>query len=123
MNIALKKYNKVDSKNFEDIEQSIVVVKDHLDLLDRMLHNFDASPYFNGSPLQQLETLNMSQTTQEIERRFMNLVKRMKAAYDICSGSEAFSQEERDRIHFYLAVRSIVFKLTKNEVKPLTSLR
>tara|TARA_B100000700_G_scaffold273679_1_gene318202 strand:- start:119 stop:997 length:879 start_codon:yes stop_codon:yes gene_type:complete len=53
------------------------------------------------------------QVTHEIEKRFMYLVKRMKAAYDICCGSEAFSQMDRDHIHLYLAVRSIVFKLTK----------
>jgi type I restriction enzyme R subunit len=43
----------------------------------------------------------------------MFLVKRLKAAYDICCGSDGFEQNERDCIHFYLAVRSIVFKLTK----------
>jgi len=41
------------------------------------------------------------------------LVKRLKAAYDICVGSEKLSQSERDHTHFYLAVRSIVIKLTK----------
>lgn len=51
--------------------------------------------------------------TKEHEVRFMDLVKRLKAAYDICSGSELIAQNERDSIHFYLAVRSIVFKLTK----------
>src|SRR5690606_18759170 len=55
------------------------------------------------------------QLTDKIEKRFMALVKRLKAAYDICSGSDAFTQAERDRIHFYLAVRSIVAKLTKGE--------
>jgi type I restriction enzyme R subunit len=45
----------------------------------------------------------------------MFLTKRLKAAYDICCGSDAFSQEERDYIHFYLAVRSIIYKLTKGE--------
>jgi type I restriction enzyme R subunit len=117
MNLALAHYNKVDSDNFEDIEQSIVVVKDHLDLLAKIFHKFDSSPYFTGSTLQQLNTLNMAaefvQTTEQLEKRFMHLVKRLKAAYDICVGSEAFSQGERDHIHFYLAVRSIVFKLTK----------
>jgi type I restriction enzyme R subunit len=53
------------------------------------------------------------QITEKIERRFMGLVKRLKAAYDICSGSDAFTQTERDQIHFYLAARSIVAKLTK----------
>jgi type I restriction enzyme R subunit len=42
----------------------------------------------------------------------MGLVKRLKAAYDICAGSEKLTQTERDYTHFYLAVRSIIFKLT-----------
>jgi type I site-specific deoxyribonuclease, HsdR family len=117
MNLALAHYNKADSQNFEDIEQSVVVVKDHLDLLSKIFHKFDTSKYFNGSNLEQLNALNMAaefvQVTQEIEKRFMYLVKRLKAAYDICSGSEKLNQTERDYIHFYMAVRSIVFKLTK----------
>lgn len=117
MNLALAHYNKKDSDIFEDIEQSIVVVKDQLDLLHKLFHKFDSSKYFKGTPLEQLNTLNkgaeFAQITQEIEKRFMYIVKRLKAAYDICSGSEAFSHHERDEIHFFLAVRSIVFKLTK----------
>lgn len=119
MNKALKKYTKVEGENFEDIAQSIVVVKDHLDLLARLFHKFDSSLYFNGDSLQQLECLNQAaefvQLTKELETRFMGMVKRMKAAYDICCGSEEISKEERDYIHFYLAVRSIVFKLTKGD--------
>jgi len=117
MNLALAQYNKIDSQNFEDIEQSIVVVKDHIDLLNKIFNNFDSSKYFNGSALEQLHTLNLGaefvQVTQDLEKRFMYLVKRLKAAYDICSGSGAFTDKEQDLIHFYLAIRSIVFKLTK----------
>lgn len=117
MNLALAHYNKADSQNFEDIQQSVVVVKDQLDLLHKLFHKFDSSKYFKGSALEQLHTLNMAsefiQATQELEKRFMYIAKRMKAAYDICVGSDQFTQEERDYIHFYLAVRSIVFKLTK----------
>lgn len=54
-----------------------------------------------------------AQQTKEIETRFMGLVKRLKAAYDICAGSEQLIEQGRDYTHFYLAVRSIVFKLTK----------
>lgn len=117
MNQALAHYNKKDRKNFEDIQQSIIVVKDHLDLLDAIFHKYDASKYYSGSPVEQLHALNMAveyvQKTEDLEHRFMYLVKRLKAAYDICAGSDAFVQFERDRIHFYLAVRSILFKLTK----------
>jgi len=117
MNLALAKYNKGEQENFEDIQESLVVVRNHLDLLTKIFNKFDSSKYFNGSALEQLNTLNMAaeyvQSTKELETRFMGLVKRLKAAYDICAGSEQLTQVERDYTHFYLAVRSIVFKLTK----------
>lgn len=117
MNLAMAHYNRVDELNLEEINQSAIVVKDHLDLLGQMFHTFDTTPYFSGSPLAQLHCLNMAaefaQGDNKKEKRFMALVKRLKAAFDICTGSEAITQDERDRIHFYLAVRSIVFKLTK----------
>lgn len=117
MNLALAHYNNADNQNIEDIEQSIVVVKDQLDLLGKLFHKFDTSGYLSGIPIEQLKTLNQAaefvQLTQELEKRFMYIVKRLKSAYDICSGSGAFTEEQRDEIHFYLAVRSIVFKLTK----------
>lgn len=117
MNLALAKYNKGDEDNFEDIDQSLVVVKDHLDLISKLIHTFDTSKYFKGSPIEQLNTLNLGaefvQKTKDIETRFMGLVKRLKAAYDICAGSEKLTQKERDYTHFYLAIRSIIFKLTK----------
>ncbi len=117
MNLALAHYNNADNQNIEDIEQSIVVVKDQLDLLGKLFHKFDTSGYLSGVPLEQLKTLNQAaefvQLTQELEKRFMYIVKRLKSAYDICSGSGAFTETQRDEIHFYLAVRSIVFKLTK----------
>ena len=117
MNLALAHYNNADNQNIEDIEQSIVVVKDQLDLLGKLFHKFDKTGYLSGVPLEQLKTLNQAaefvQLTQELEKRFMYIVKRLKSAYDICSGSGAFSEEQRDEIHFYLAVRSIIFKLTK----------
>jgi len=117
MNLALKQYSEGDKDNFEDIAESIIIVRNHLDLLAKLFHTFDSSKYFKGTTIQQLNTLNLAaeyvQQTKELETRFMGLVKRLKAAYDICAGSEQLTQTERDYTHFYLAVRSIVFKLTK----------
>lgn len=117
MNLALATYGKGDKDNFEDIAESLIIVRNHLDLLAQLFHKFDNSKYFSGTELQQLNTLNLAaefaQQTKDIETRFMGLVKRLKAAYDICAGSEKLTQIERDTTHFYLAVRSIVFKLTK----------
>ncbi len=126
MNMALKYYNEGDRDNFEDVDQSVIVVKDHLDLLGKIFHKFDSSKYFSGTAMEQLHVLNMGaefvQITQDIEKRFMHLAKRLKAAYDICSGSEKVSQKERDYIHFYLAVRSIVFKLTKGDAPDIAQM-
>jgi type I restriction enzyme, R subunit len=119
MNLALAHYSRADTANFEEITQSIVVVRDHLDLMRAIFHRFDTSPYFAGRPIEQLHCLNMAaeyvQLTCEFEKRFMFLAKRLKAAYDICVGCDEFSQDERDHVHFYLAVRSIIFKLTKGD--------
>jgi len=119
MNKALKKYSKKDSTNFEDIAASVVIVKDMLDLLANIFHQFDTLDYFTGQPLKQLECLNKAsefiQKTERIENRFMGLIKRLKSAYDISCGSEEFNQSQKDYIHFYLAVRSIIFKLTKKD--------
>jgi len=117
MNLALAQYNQGNETNIEEIEHSVVVVKNQLDLLHRIFHTFNSDLYYHGTPIEQLQTLNKAaefvQLTKELENRFMNIVKRLKLAFDICSGSEAISETEKDEIHFYLAVRSIIYKLTK----------
>ena len=117
MNLALAQYNQGNESNIEEIEYSVVVVKNQLDLLHRIFHTFNSHLYYHGTPIEQLQTLNRAaefvQQTKELETRFMNIVKRLKLAFDICSGSESISETEKDEIHFYLAVRSIIYKLTK----------
>jgi len=119
MNKALSQYSKTDETNFEDVAASVIEVKNHLDLLKQVFHRFDCSPYFTGEALPQLNCLNNGAEfvlqTEKMQKRFMDLVKRLKAAYDICCGSELIADDERDYIHFYLAIRSIVFKLTKGD--------
>jgi type I restriction enzyme R subunit len=123
MNLALAHYSKADTANIEEVTQSIIVVRDHLDLMTAIFHRFDTAPYFSGQPIAQLNCLNMAaeyiQLTEKLEKRFMFLTKRMKAAYDICVGSDELTQNERDPVHFYMAVRSIIFKLTKGNAPDL----
>jgi len=119
MNKALAQFSKTDETNFEDIAQSVITVKDHLSLLAGLFHKFDSSAYFTGQPIAQLNCLNNAAEfvlqTGKLEKRFMALVKRLKAAYDVCCGSDKLIEAERNHIHFYMAVRSIVYKLTKGE--------
>jgi type I restriction enzyme, R subunit len=119
MNAALAKYSKVHGEDFEDIEKAVVIAKDHLDLLAKLFHKFDSTLFFSGTPLQKLDCLNRAaeyvQLTNELEKRFMALVKKLRSAYDLCCSSEDISQNQRDRIHFYFAIKAIIHKLTKGD--------
>jgi len=120
MNKALAQYSKTDETNFEDVEASIIEVKNHLALLRDAFHKFDSAPYFTGQAVAQLNCLNHAAefvlATEKRRKRFIDIVKRLKAAYDVCCGSEKINEDQRDHIHFYLAIRSIVFKLSTGEV-------
>lgn len=126
MTYALAKFNKEDQDEFEDIDKAIIIVKDQLDLLRKIFHNFNSKPYFEGSPVQQLENLNLGaefiQTTEDLEKRFMRIVKKMKEAYNICCSSDAFSYFEKEEIHYFVAIRSIIYKLTKKEAPDIAQM-
>lgn len=126
MNMALKKYTNFESEEFEGIEQSIIIVKDQLEVLSQMFHNFNNTDFLNGSPVEQLACLDRAveyvQLSEEMETRFMAAVKRMKQAFNLCSSSDKFSNIDKDYIHFYCAVRSILFKLTKGDAPDISQM-
>lgn len=126
MNIALKKYTNFETEEFEGIEQSITIVKDQLEVLGQMFHNFSSKDFIYGSPTEQLACLNRAveyvQLSEELERRFMAAVKRMKLAFNLCSASDKFTDEDKDYIHFYCGVRSILFKLTKGDAPDIAQM-
>src|SRR5574344_247152 len=121
LNIALKRYadGAQDETSIETIEQSIILVKDELDILRRMFSKFDYSLFTNGTPLEQLGALNKGaefvQKTKEQETLFMGHTKKMKSAYNLCSNSDEFSANDREDIHYFTGVRSIIHKLTVGE--------
>ena len=121
MNTALKRYAMGDANtdSVESVEQSVTMVKDELDILRRMFSGFDYSKFTEGTPLEQLDCLNkgaeFAQATKETENRFMGHTQKMKSAFNLCTNSEMISKEEREDIHFFCGVRSIIYKLTKGE--------
>lgn len=119
MNLALAKYSKVRSDDFEDTDKAIVIVKDQLDLLGKFFHEFDTTSYFSGTPLRRLKCLNLAaeyvQITYDRENRFMTLVKKLRSAYNLCCSSENINKNERDYVHFYLAIKAIIHKVTKGD--------
>ena len=126
MNKALAKYTNFQGGTFEGVEESVTIVKDQLDVLNKMFYSFNANDYFKGSPKEQLYCLNRAveyiQLTEELEQRFMAAVKRLKQAFGLCTSSEEISDAERDKIHFYIAIRSILFKLTKGDAPDISQM-
>jgi type I restriction enzyme R subunit len=126
MNKALRKYTNFQAGEFEGMEQSVTIVKDQLEVLAQMFHSFNSSDFFNGAPKAQLDCLNRAvefvQLSEELELRFMAAVQRMKKAFDLCAASPDISDTERDYIHFYIAVRSVLFKLTKGNAPDIAQM-
>lgn len=111
--------NQTADDDFEDIDQAEIIVRDQVDLLRQFFNQFDSSLYYKGTPVERLSCLNRASElvlkTEDSEKFFVNVTKKLKAAYNLVSGSELFTYKEVDEIHFYFAVKSIVVKLTKGE--------
>jgi len=119
MNKALAKYTGGEEESFDGIEQAVIIVKDQLELVDAMMGKFDASDYYCGTPKTQLACLNNAaefvQQSEDFEKDYMERVKKMKLAFNLCSSSDKFAKAEKERIYFYLAIRAILYKLTKGD--------
>lgn len=129
LNLALKQYSgqgDLPLTSLETIDQSVKLTKDELDILRRMFHTFDYSAYYTGKPLEQLDCLNRAaefvQHTKDTETQFMGHTRKMRSAYNICCNSDQLSTREIDDIHFFMAVRSIIFKLTRGTTADTASM-
>ena len=126
MNTALKKYTDFEKEEFEGVDECVIIVKDQLDVLKKIFCKFNDKDFFFGTPKEQLDCLNRAveyvQLSEEMELRFMAAVKRMKQAFNLCSSSDMLTDEDRDYIHFYCAVRSVLFKLTKGDAPDIAQM-
>lgn len=126
MNEALKKYTGFEDDEFEGVDQCVTIVKDQLEVLGQMFSKFNSKKFFEGSPKEQLDCLKKAveyvQLSEEMELRFMAAVKRMKQAFNLCSSSDKLSDFDRDCIHFYCAVRSVLFKMTKGDAPDIAQM-
>src|SRR5690606_31156295 len=96
LNKALGMFNnQTADDDFEDIAQTEIIVRDQLDLLRQFFNKFDSSTYFEGLPVERLQCLNKASElvlqTEESEKFFVNVTKKLKSAYNLVSGSELFT--------------------------------
>ena len=127
-NQAMKKYANGGQNEtpVETIDNAVKLFKDELDLLRRMFTGFEYSMFFMGTPLEQLNALQMSaehiQQTEETEKRFMKHTLIMKSAYNMCNNDERITREEVNDVHFFSGVRSIIYKTTTGESPDATQM-
>ena len=116
---AVKKYGGPQENPIDELNISHGIFRNHLALIDELLVNFDVSKFYSGTPLERLNCLNAAaeyvQMSKEMQTRFMGLSRRLKSAYMICFPSGELSDAETGKAQFYLAIRSIIYKQTKDD--------
>ena len=116
LNAALKQYATGGEEDcLETNEQALLLVKDELDILRGLFYGFDWQPFSQDKPLEQLNCLKLgAEFVQEkqLEARFLGHCRKLRSAFKLCSGSEELEYSDREDIHFFIAVRSILVKLS-----------
>ena len=117
---AVKKYGSSQESPIDELNITLSIFKNHLALIDELMNGFDASKFYAGNPLERLNCLNEAaefvQLNSETQTQFMALSRRLKSAYVICYPSGELTDAETSKAQFYLAVRSIIYKQTKDNV-------
>ena len=127
-NQAMKKYANGGQNEtpVETIDAAVKLFKDELDLLRQMFYSFNYGKFFTGTPLEQLDTLQMAaeliQRTEETEKRFMKHTMLMKSAYNLCNNDERITKDEVNDVHFFTGVRSVIYKTTTGESPDATQM-
>lgn len=116
---AVKKYGDSAQSPVDELNVTLGILRNHISLIDALFSSFNPEKFYNGTPLERLNCLNLAiefvQTKKELETRFMGLSKRLKQAYIICCSSGEMTDIEMSKAQFYIAVRSIIYKQTKGD--------
>ena len=117
---AVKKYGGPQDSPIDELKVSLEIFRNHLAMINELLHGFDATKFHTGNPLERLDCLNLAaeyvQMSKEMQTRFMGLSRRLKSAYMICFPSGELTEEETATAQFYLAIRSILYKQIQGDV-------
>lgn len=116
---AIKKYGSPQESPIDELAISLSIFRNHLTMIEELLHGFNSEKFHSGEPLERLMCLNNAaeyiQMNKETESRFMGLSRKLKAAYEICFPSGELTDSETSTAQFYLAIRSIIYKQTKGD--------
>lgn len=136
MRDALKTYGGDNSiaPTADDIEQATTIFREEMLILKDLFTGYDLAPFLdpNGDPaeryrllakaaeyvfistqaLQDVSDDGKSVQTVSFKTYFLNTVKRMRAAYDICQPSGELSEEESALAQCFMAIAGFVRKMS-----------
>lgn len=134
MRQALKVYGGDSSvaPTEDDVEQATLAFRDELEILKRLFTNYDLSPFLNSDcdPVKRYSLLAKAAeyvftSTEELnspgkkdtkrvtfKTYFLNTVKRMRTAYDICQPSGYLSEQESALAQCFMAITGFVRKMS-----------
>jgi type I restriction enzyme R subunit len=122
---AMKLYNG-DLTPINGVDVSLAVFKDFIEKTKALLNDFDYSKFFDNSilPLERTELIQNGVefvlSIKDREDKFMGYVLRAKKAYNVCIGHEQITNNDVENLHYFLCVRSMIFKITRNDTPDAT---
>ncbi|MEY8336820.1 HsdR family type I site-specific deoxyribonuclease [Lachnospiraceae bacterium 62-35] len=122
---AMKLYNG-DIRPVNGTNASLVIFKDFLDRIIGLLHDFDYSSFFHASitPLERLAVIQKGVEFVLAEKsrkdNFMGFTQRAKKAFDVCIGHEEIAGHEVEELHYFMCVRSVIYKMTMGDTPDAT---
>ena len=116
----------------DDIEQATLAFRDELEILKRLFTNYDLSPFLNPDcdPVRRYSLLakaaehvftsteelsspgKINSKTVSFKTYFLNTVKRMRTAYDICQPSGNLTEQESSLAQCFMAIAGFVRKMS-----------
>lgn len=122
---AMKLYNG-DIKPVNGTDAALVIFKDFLQKTMDLMNDVDYSRFFEktATPLERLNIINKGvefvMAYKERRDRFTGFTQRAKKAFDVCIGHDQITEHEVDLLHYFLCVRSVIFKMTIGDTPDAT---
>ncbi len=134
---AMKMYSSSSSSiapTEDDIEQATVIFREHLEILKRLFKDYDLTPFLNVETAPKsrysllakaaeyvfasTDSLNSvsadGKTIKKVSFKtyFLQIVKRMRKAYDLCQPSGGLGDKESALAQCFMAIAGMVYKMT-----------
>ena len=123
MRKAMKEFGGGAENPAPPIEDTYGIFKNELSILKEMLHTFDSSAFFEGSPIERLNCLQQAaefvlaqpkQGELAFQTIYKGHVSRLKAAFAILQPGGHLNDEEIAWSNFFMAVQGIISKTTSS---------